>query len=83
MDKETIFRINALVTMLDVLVGEMLWGIPGMFLSIPVMAVLKIVVDLVENLKPWGIILEDEERKQNRLATRLMVKKKKRSPLAK
>ena len=83
MDKETIFRINALVTMLDVLVGEMLWGIPGMFLSRPVMAVLKIVVDLVENLKPWGIILEDEERKQNRLATRLMVKKKKRSPLAK
>ena len=70
-------RINALMTILGVVIGEMIWGIPGMFLSIPVIAVLKIVFDRVESLQPWGIILGDEERKQNKLATRLLVKNKK------
>jgi len=70
-------RINAFMTILGVVIGEMIWGIPGMFLSIPVIAVLKIVFDQVESLQPWGIILGDEERKQNKLATRLMVRNKK------
>jgi len=70
-------RINALITVLGVVIGEMIWGIPGMFLSIPVTAVLKIIFDRVESLKPWGIIMGDEEKKQNKLATRLMIKKKK------
>lgn len=61
-------RINALVTVLGVIIGEMIWGISGMFLSIPVIAVLKIIFDRVESLKPWGIILGDEEKKQNKLA---------------
>jgi predicted PurR-regulated permease PerM len=70
-------RINALVTVLGVVAGEMIWGIPGMFLSIPCIAVLKIIFDHVESLQPWGIILGDEEKKQNKLATRLMVRDKK------
>ncbi len=70
-------RINALITVLGVIVGEMIWGIPGMFLSIPVIAVLKIIFDRIESLKPWGIILGDEEAKQNKLATKLGIKKKK------
>lgn len=70
-------RINALITVLGVVIGEMIWGIPGMFLSIPVIAVFKIIFDRVESLKPWGIILGDEEEKQNKLATKLMIKKKK------
>lgn len=69
-------RINALITVLGVIIGEMVWGIPGMFLSIPVIAVLKIVFDRIEDLKPWGIILGDEEPKQNRLAKTLRIKKK-------
>lgn len=70
-------RINALITVLGVVIGEMFWGISGMFLSIPVIAVLKIIFDRVESLQPWGIILGDEERKQNKLATRLAVGRKK------
>jgi predicted PurR-regulated permease PerM len=68
-------RINALITVLGVIIGEMVWGIPGMFLSIPVIAVLKIIFDRVESLKPWGIILGDEEPKQNRLAKTLKTRK--------
>ena len=75
-------RINALITVLGVVAGEMIWGIPGMFLSIPCIAVLKIIFDRIESLQPWGIILGDEEKKQNKLATRLMVKQKKVVPKA-
>lgn len=53
-------KINALITVLGVFIGEMIWGIPGMFLSIPVIAVLKIVFDRVDSLKPWGILLGEE-----------------------
>lgn len=66
-------RINALATVLGVIIGEMIWGISGMFLSIPVVAVLKIIFDRVESLKPWGIILGDEEKKQKVLAEAAVV----------
>ncbi len=54
-------RINAFVTLLGVVVGEMFWGISGMFLSIPVIAITKIIFDRVESLKPWGNLMGDEK----------------------
>ena len=69
-------KINALITVLGVIIGEMIWGISGMFLSIPIIAILKIIFDRVEGFQSWGIILGDEEYKQNKLATRLIAKKK-------
>ncbi|MFT4024975.1 MAG: AI-2E family transporter [Flavihumibacter sp.] len=54
-------RINALMTIVGVVIGEMMWGIPGMFLSLPVVAIIKIVFDRIDALKPWGALLGDEE----------------------
>jgi len=53
-------RLNALVVVLGVVVGEMIWGISGMFLAIPVLAIVKIIFDRVSDLKPWGLLLGDE-----------------------
>ncbi len=53
-------KINALITILGVLVGGALAGIAGMFLSIPAIAILKVISDRVEGLKPWGILLGDD-----------------------
>ena len=53
-------KINALVTIIGVLIGGALCGIPGMFLAIPTIAVAKIVFDKVPELRPWGIILGDD-----------------------
>lgn len=53
-------KINALVTLLGVLVGGALCGISGMFLSIPGLAVLKVIFDRVDSLKPYGLILGDD-----------------------
>src|SRR5665811_2519216 len=50
-------RINAFITLLGVVLGEMIWGISGMFLSIPVIAIIKIIFDRVESLQPWGLSL--------------------------
>ncbi len=53
-------KINALITILGVLIGGALAGIPGMFLSIPGIAILKVIFDRVEELKPWGVLLGDD-----------------------
>lgn len=50
-------KINALVTLIIVLLGGSIWGISGMFLSVPFIAVLKIIFDRVEGLEPWGKLL--------------------------
>ena len=53
-------KINALASILAVLLGGALWGFSGMFLSIPFIAVLKIVFDHIDSLKPWGKLLGDQ-----------------------
>jgi predicted PurR-regulated permease PerM len=53
-------QINALISILVVLLGGALWGVSGMFLSIPVVAILKIIFDRVDDLRPWGKLLGDE-----------------------
>jgi putative permease len=54
-------KINPLIIILGVVIGEMIWGIPGMFLSVPYVAIAKVIFDRVEGLKSWGILLGDEE----------------------
>ncbi|HYD21198.1 MAG TPA: AI-2E family transporter [Flavipsychrobacter sp.] len=53
-------KINAFVSIVGVILGGTLAGIAGMFLSLPVMAILKIVFDRTENFKQWGVLLGDE-----------------------
>jgi predicted PurR-regulated permease PerM len=52
-------KINALFSIIVVIAGNALWGIPGMFLSIPLLAIVKLIFDHVEPLKPWGFLLGD------------------------
>jgi predicted PurR-regulated permease PerM len=53
-------KINALISIVVVLIGGALWGVPGMFLSIPLTAIIKVIFDRIEPLKPWGILLGDD-----------------------
>ncbi|MCE3229838.1 MAG: family transporter [Bacteroidetes bacterium] len=50
-------KLNALVSVVVILIGSAIWGIPGMFLSIPVTGILKVIFDHIEPLKPWGFLL--------------------------
>ncbi|OCX51019.1 AI-2E family transporter [Mucilaginibacter sp. PPCGB 2223] len=67
-------KLNALVVVLGVVVGEMLWGLSGMFLAIPVLAIVKIVFDRVTDLKPWGLLLGDTTEYQEALVERVAKK---------
>ncbi|WP_317228609.1 AI-2E family transporter [Pedobacter montanisoli] len=53
-------RINALVSILGVVIGGVIAGVAGMFLSMPVIAVLKVIFDRSEGFKHWGVLLGDE-----------------------
>jgi predicted PurR-regulated permease PerM len=52
-------KINALFSIIVVFVGNAIWGIPGMFLSIPLLAIVKVILDHIESVKPWGFLLGD------------------------
>lgn len=52
-------KINALFSIIAVIAGNALWGIPGMFLSLPLLAILKLIFDNIESMKPWGFLLGD------------------------
>ena len=53
-------KINALAIILGVVVAGALCGIAGMFLAIPGLALLKVVFERIEPLKPWAILLGDD-----------------------
>ena len=50
-------KINALISVIVVLAGGALWGLPGTFLSIPLTAIIKVIFDHIEPVKPWGFLL--------------------------
>ena len=54
-------KINALVSIIVVLIGGALWGVSGMFLSIPLTAIFKVIFDRIETLAPFGFLLGDNQ----------------------
>jgi predicted PurR-regulated permease PerM len=53
-------RINALAIITGVMVGGALAGVPGMFLALPGIALMKVIFERIKNLKPWATLLGDE-----------------------
>ncbi|WP_018342369.1 AI-2E family transporter [Cytophaga aurantiaca] len=53
-------KVNALVSIIVVLIGGTLWGVAGMFLSIPLIAILKVIFDRIEALQPFGYLIGDD-----------------------
>ena len=53
-------KLNSLFSVVGVLLGGVLGGISGMFLSIPTLAILKVSFDKIPHLKPWGMVLGDD-----------------------
>jgi predicted PurR-regulated permease PerM len=52
-------KVNALISVIVVLIGGALWGIAGMFLSIPMTALIKVIFDRIQPLKPLGFLIGD------------------------
>jgi predicted PurR-regulated permease PerM len=56
-----VISINPVFTILGLVGGELLWGIPGMILALPLLGIIKIICDHVEPLKPYGFLIGDDK----------------------
>jgi len=52
-------HLSALTILLCIMAGDLIWGIAGMLLFIPMVAIVKILFDHVENLNPFAFLLGD------------------------
>ncbi len=73
-------KINALITILGAVAGGFLIGIAGIFFALPTIAILKIIFDRIDEMKPWGILLGDEnepgaKKIVQRINSKLIIKK--------
>lgn len=55
--------INPVFTIVGLIAGELLWGIPGMVLALPLLGIVKIVCDRIAPLRPLGFLIGEEKQK--------------------
>jgi predicted PurR-regulated permease PerM len=53
-------KINAFISIVAIIIGGAIAGVAGMFLAIPLTAILKVIFDRVESLEPWGYLMGDD-----------------------
>lgn len=53
-------QLNPLTSIIGIFIAGAMTGISGMFLALPIMAILKIIFDRSERFKKWGVLLGDE-----------------------
>lgn len=60
-------KVNSLAVIIGLVLGEKLWGIMGMLLTIPILAMTKIIFDHIKELNPWGYLLGEENAQNTEL----------------
>lgn len=55
-------NINPLFTIIILVVGELVWGIPGMVLALPLLGIVKVICDHIPALKPYGFLIGKEKK---------------------
>lgn len=71
-------NINPLFTILIIVIGEAVWGIPGMILAIPLLGIFKIICDHVEPLKDYAYLIgppKEKKGQEGNFINRLFKKK--------
>ena len=63
-------NINPLFTIIILVLGELVWGIPGMVLAIPLLGIVKIICDHIPSLKPYGYLIGSDRKKKKILLKR-------------
>ena len=58
--------INPLFTIGGIVAGELIWGIPGMILAIPLIGMAKIICDNIESLHPYGYLIGEDNKKKGK-----------------
>ena len=66
--------INGLVAIIALLLGSALWGLAGMALSLPTIAILKVVFEAVPELKPYAYVLGEPDHERLQFEKKRMAK---------
>lgn len=53
-------KLNALASIIGVITGSALWGLPGTFMAMPIIAIMKVVFEEIEPLQPFAILIGDD-----------------------
>lgn len=69
-------NINPLFTILGIIAGELIWGVAGMILAIPLLGVIKIICDHIPSLAPYGFLIGEEKKKKKQDGLVERIKKK-------
>ncbi len=56
--------LNSLAAIVSLILFGNLWGLPGLVLALPLTAVIKVLFDSIEPLKPWGFLLGDADNEE-------------------
>lgn len=64
-------NINPFFTIFGLILGDLIWGITGMVLVLPMLAIAKIIFDHVDALKPYGFLLGNPPKKQSKIKKRV------------
>ncbi|MGC9342667.1 MAG: AI-2E family transporter [Bacteroidales bacterium] len=75
-------KINPFFVIIGLVIGAVIWGIPGMLLIIPVLAIARIITSNIPHLKPYGFLLgpkgtQKHSIKMSRIKKIFHLKKKK------
>jgi len=54
-------QLNALFTLMALLLGSLVWNVAGMILFVPFLGVAKVIFDHVDALKPYGNLIGDRD----------------------
>ncbi len=66
-------NVNPMITILVLVAGYLIWGIPGLILAVPILGVAKVFCDNLEPLQPYGFLIGGEQRirKDNALVRKI------------
>jgi predicted PurR-regulated permease PerM len=53
-------KMNPFITLLAVLIGHLIWGVPGMFLFVPLTAIIRLISEEIPVMNPWAILIGAE-----------------------
>jgi hypothetical protein len=65
-------HINALVAILSLIIGALVWGVAGMILFLPFAAMLKVFCEEFENLKPIAILIGNQNYKEKNIGGKII-----------
>jgi len=65
-------KINPLFSIIALVLGQILWGIPGVVLAIPLLAMFKIVCDHVEALHPISFLISEVDVPKKELKRKIL-----------